>query len=64
MKVLVDTTKCVSAGTCVMQSPDLFDQDDEGTVILLIESPDPSQHEAARRGAVVCPAGVITFEED
>jgi ferredoxin len=64
MKVLVDTIKCVSAGTCVMQSPDLYDQDDEGTVIVLIESPDPSQYEAARRGAVVCPAGAIIIEED
>ncbi|MCR6030097.1 ferredoxin [Nocardioides sp. zg-579] len=64
MKILLDPAKCVSAGTCVTQSPELYDQDDEGIVVALVESPEPAQFEAARRGAVVCPAGAIVIEED
>lgn len=64
MKVTVDRNKCVASGQCVLSAPDVFDQsEDDGTVILLNEAPDPEQYEAVRLAAEMCPASVITVTE-
>lgn len=64
MRVTVDQDKCVSSGMCVMNSPDVFDQrDDDGVVVLLIESPSPDQADSTRDAAAACPALAIHIEE-
>jgi len=63
MKVFVDQDKCVGAGNCVVQAPELFDQGDDGIVILLQAEPGENLHEAARDAAITCPALAITVEE-
>ena len=64
MKVTVDQDKCISSGQCVLNASELFDQrDDDGVVVLLIESPAPEQGEDARRAAAACPALAIHIEE-
>ena len=48
-----------------MQAPKVFDQDqDDGMVIVLQEHPAPADQESARIAVRVCPASVITIEED
>ena len=60
MKVTVDQPKCVSAGNCVACAPDVFDQDeDDGSVILLEESPAPDRADDVRQAAEACPAHAI-----
>lgn len=63
MRVTVDRAACVAAGQCAMVAPEVFDQDDDGIVILLQEEPDPSLHESVRRAAALCPARVISLSE-
>lgn len=64
MKVTVDKTKCVSAGNCVANAPDVFDQDeDDGSVVLLDETPPPEYFEAVRAAVLACPASVIGIAE-
>lgn len=64
MRVTVHQDKCVSSGMCVMNSPDVFDQrDDDGVVVLLIESPSPDQADGTRDAAAACPALAIHIEE-
>ncbi|WP_029431718.1 ferredoxin [Blastococcus sp. URHD0036] len=64
MIVETDRGRCIGAGQCVLNAPDLFDQDeDEGLVLLLEPSPAPGQEAAARAAAVACPASVITLRE-
>ena len=64
MKVTVDQDKCVSSGMCVMNAPDVFDQrDDDGVVVLLIETPSPDQAKNTRDAAAACPALAIHIEE-
>ncbi|UNB54680.1 ferredoxin [Mycolicibacterium sp. YH-1] len=64
MRVTVDQDKCVSSGMCVMNSPDVFDQrDDDGVVVLLIESPSPDRADSTRDAAAACPALAIHIEE-
>jgi ferredoxin len=64
MKVSIDTDKCIAAGQCVLNAPDVFDQrDEDGIVILLNPSPSPELAEDVRQAAALCPALAITIED-
>ena len=64
MRVSVDQDKCVSSGMCVMNAPEVFDQnDDDGVVVLLVEAPDTALAEGTRKAAAACPALAIHLEE-
>ena len=63
MKVHVDQERCVGAGNCVVQAPEIFDQGEDGIVILLQPDPPAELYEAARDATVTCPALAITIEE-
>ncbi|MEV5574051.1 ferredoxin [Spirillospora sp. NPDC052269] len=65
MRVIADHDRCQGAGQCVLHAPDVFDQSDEdGTVVLLTETP-PEEQEANVRAAVrMCPNAVLSLEED
>ena len=62
LKVRVDLEKCIGAGHCVLRAPLIFDQREDGIVILLDDSPPPDQHAAAHKAADLCPAQAITIE--
>ncbi|MFE7777304.1 ferredoxin [Streptomyces sp. NPDC057445] len=64
MDVRVDRDRCLGAGMCALTAPQVFDQDeDEGLVVLLNAQPPQEQHAAVRVAAGVCPASVITVTE-
>jgi ferredoxin len=64
MKVTVEQDKCVSAGQCVLNAGEVFDQrDDDGVVVLLTENPPPGQAANVHRAAAACPALAIHIEE-
>jgi ferredoxin len=64
MRVIVDQTKCIASGQCVVAAGAVFDQrDDDGTVLLLDASPPPELHDAVRRAAALCPARAISVEQ-
>ena len=63
-KVQVDEHKCIGAGQCVLKAPKIFDQREDGIVILLDATPPPELHEAARKAADLCPSEAITIEEE
>lgn len=59
MRLSIDTDKCVASGSCVFAAPEIFDQDGDGIVVLLMEEPPPELHEKAKAAELVCPAAVI-----
>ena len=59
IQITVNTPACIGAGQCVMAAEDLFDQDDDGIVLLLDASPDAAHEAGARRAASLCPARAI-----
>ncbi len=62
--VHIDRDRCLGAGMCALTAPQVFDQDeDEGLVLLLTARPPQEQHAAVRVAAGVCPASVITVTE-
>jgi ferredoxin len=65
MEIVIDESRCIAAGNCVMVSDELFDQrDEDGVVIVLDTSPEAEAlKEKAREAASVCPSQVITIVE-
>ncbi|KIF72527.1 hypothetical protein HY68_28775 [Streptomyces sp. AcH 505] len=63
-RIDVDTDRCVGAGQCVLSAPDLFDQDDDGIVMVLEEPSDDPELDAARHAGLICPSQAITVREE
>lgn len=64
MRVIIDKEKCVGAGACVLTSPAVFDQDeDDGKVILLMETPDEALRHEVVESVNVCPASALIITE-
>jgi ferredoxin len=62
MRVQIEQDHCVASGQCVMLAPAVFDQDDDGIVVLLNERPDQADHEVVREAEQVCPASAIFLD--
>ena len=62
-QIVVDVTRCVGAAQCVLSAPDLFDQDDDGFVMLLEERPTGELEQSAGVAATLCPSQAITVQE-
>ncbi|WP_116205147.1 ferredoxin [Amycolatopsis circi] len=63
MKVVVDQSRCVGAGQCVLVAPEVFDQrDEDGIVVLLRENPPEELHAQAKEAAQLCPALAIEVD--
>jgi len=63
VKIEIQRDACVGAGQCALVAGDVFDQDDDG-IVLLMEPVPPAHAEAAvRRAASLCPARAIHIDE-
>lgn len=63
-KIVVDAKKCISAGDCARVAGEVFRQNpDDGLVVLIQESPPEELMPKARRAAKLCPAVAIRIEE-
>jgi ferredoxin len=63
MRVIVDQGACIGAGNCVLTAPAVFDQDEDGLVVLLDDDPAGELHEDVHLAALRCPARAITVQE-
>lgn len=64
LKVSIDRERCVGSGNCVYVAPEVFSQDDDdGIVVLLTELPEASLGEAVAEAARQCPSMAIRIEE-
>ncbi len=63
MKIKADRDVCIGAGNCVLAAENVFDQDDDATVVVLQESPVGSDADAARNAVGSCPSGALSIEE-
>ena len=60
--VHADRDVCIGAGLCVLTAGAVFDQDDDGIVIVLDEH--PADAAAAREAVENCPSGALSLTED
>jgi ferredoxin len=64
MKIEADRDVCICAGMCVMTAEEVFDQDDDGIVVVL-EVEVPAEHaDAAARAVASCPSGALRRIDD
>jgi len=65
LKIEVDAENCVGAGQCVLVAPEVFDQDDDGVVVVLPGTlTDPVGQKAAREAAVLCPSRALRLTRE
>jgi ferredoxin len=61
-RVIADAEVCIGAGNCVSSAPAVFDQDQEGTVVVKQAEVTGEQAALAADAADNCPAFAITLE--
>ncbi|HLU97720.1 (4Fe-4S)-binding protein [Nonomuraea sp. NPDC049649] len=60
MKIEADTTVCIGAGMCALTVPEVFDQNEEDGIVVLLQSEPPAEmEEAVRRAVKLCPSGAL-----
>ncbi|MER8105215.1 ferredoxin [Kitasatospora sp. NPDC094016] len=65
MKVSVDRDRCCSSGMCVLNAPEIFDQDEQDSLVVLRQTEfKPPQFAVLRLAAELCPGGAITVTEE
>jgi ferredoxin len=57
--VEVNRDVCIGAGMCVMNAPEVFDQDDDGIVVVLEPDVSAEHAQAAARAVASCPSGAL-----
>ncbi|MEU6646348.1 (4Fe-4S)-binding protein [Saccharomonospora sp. NPDC046836] len=63
MRIEADRDVCIGSGMCVLTAPEVFDQDDDGIVVLRIAEPEPGSRDAAREAVQLCPSGALSLRE-
>ena len=64
MRVEASNETCAVGSLCVYRAPGVFDQDDDGHVLVLQPNPPAEMHEAIRWAARSCPTKSIKVYED
>jgi ferredoxin len=62
-KVLADRDLCISAGMCVMTTQVVFDQDDDGLVVLLTDEVPDDERARVDDAVRLCPSGALKVQE-
>ena len=64
LKITADRDVCVSAGNCVMAADAVFDQDDDGIVVVLVDEVPEAEEEHAREAIMLCPSQALAVLPD
>ena len=64
MKIKLSSERCIASGACVLECPEVFQQDDIGMVVVIEPNPGAKLLDAVRRAAAACPASVIELTEE
>ncbi|MDH6121820.1 ferredoxin [Kitasatospora sp. GAS204B] len=59
MGVEVDRDVCTGAGQCTMMAPQLFDQDDDDGLVVLLRQPGPADEANVRQAVSLCPSRAL-----
>ena len=59
MRIEAERDYCVAAGNCVMVAAELFDQDDDGIVVVTVDEVPAADEAKAREAVGLCPAAAL-----
>ena len=60
---MADRDVCISAGNCVMAADAVFDQDDDGIVLVLVDEVPAAEEEHARKAVKLCPSQALLLSD-
>ncbi|MFI0479630.1 ferredoxin [Actinomadura sp. 9N215] len=61
MKVSADRDRCIGAGHCAITAPGVFDNGDDGLVVVLTPEPEDGDRQAVDRAERLCPSRAISL---
>jgi ferredoxin len=61
VKIGADRDRCIGAGMCVMTDEAVFDQDDDGVVVVLTEDVPDGEQKRVRDAVDLCPSGALSL---
>jgi ferredoxin len=64
MRLMVDHMKCSGVALCEAEAPDLFEVQDDASLVILIERPGEDRREAAETAVASCPYQALQVVED
>jgi ferredoxin len=64
LHLAADRERCISAGRCMATAPEVFDQDDDGIVVVTTPYPAEEDEGLVREAAYLCPALAIQLTEE
>lgn len=63
MRITADREVCIQAGNCVMVADSIFDQDDDGIVVVLVDEVPADAEDRAREAVRLCPSQALTIAD-
>jgi ferredoxin len=64
VRIVLDAERCQGHGRCYSLAPDLFDSDDLGHCVLLVDEVPDGKEADAQNGADNCPEQALALVED
>ena len=64
MRIVIDHNKCTGLGMCEAEAPDLFEVQEDGSLLVLNFHPVPDQREALEAAVDSCPTAALSIVED
>jgi ferredoxin len=59
VRISADRDVCIGAGVCVMSTEVVFDQDDDGLVVVLTDDVPDGEIDNVRKAVQLCPSGAL-----
>lgn len=63
MRVQADRDVCIQAGNCVMTADAVFDQDDDGIVVVLVDEVPDEELDRVREAVKLCPSQALRLTD-
>jgi ferredoxin len=63
VRVEANRDVCIQAGNCVMVADAVFDQDDDGIVVVLVDDVPAAEEDHAREAVKLCPSQALRIAD-
>lgn len=65
MKVVLDSSRCDLHGECVVAAPEVFDIEEDGEVVTVLDpEPDERLRSKVEDAVLMCPVAALRLEDD
>lgn len=64
LRIIIDRDLCQGHGVCTADAPEVFELDEDGTLVLLAEHAPADLRAEVERAAAYCPTGAISLREE